>query len=183
MKVVIMLGSRNPKGQTARAADAILQGVTQAGSQCETVFLPQLKLERCRQCEDNGWGICKTEGRCVIEDDFASLVDKIRAADAAIFATPVYIHDLSESMHAFLNRLYRICRHEAGRDKIDGKTAIGICVAGGSGNGAPACAVRLEKVLAFCSLQAVEMIPIRRQNLDMKMAVLRETGKWLATGA
>ncbi len=183
MNVVILLGSRNPKGQTARAADAFLQGLTREGSEGEAIFLPQMKIERCRQCEDNGWGICRTEGRCVIEDDFAMLVDKIRKADAVVFANPVYFHDLSESLRAFLDRLRRICRwHETGKIGIEGKVAIGICVAGGSGNGAPACAVSLEKVLIFCDFKVIDVIPVRRQNLEMKLSTLRDTGAWLATG-
>ena len=83
----------------------------------------------------------------MIDDDFASLVERIRSSDAAVFATPVYFSDLSESMRAFLDRLRRICRHESGRAGIEGTPAVGICVAGGGGGGAPACVVALEKVL------------------------------------
>jgi multimeric flavodoxin WrbA len=180
MKVVAILGSRNREGQTARAAEALLQGAVSEGSQSERVFLPELKIERCRQCEDNGWGICRTEGRCVIEDDFATLVERIRNADAAIFATPVYFSDLSESMRAFLDRLRRTCMHEAGKVGVEGKTAIGICVAGGGGGGAPACAVSLEKVLRTCGFDLVDIVPVRRQNLEMKVAALEAAGKWLA---
>ncbi|HIE27224.1 TPA: flavodoxin family protein [Candidatus Poribacteria bacterium] len=181
MKVLIVLGSRNPQGQTARAADALLQGVTDEGSQGERVFLPKMKIESCRQCEDSGWGICRTEGKCVIEDDFAAIVGQIRDADAVVFANPVYFSDLSESMRAFTDRLRRTCMHEAGRDKIADKPAIGICVAGGGGGGAPACAVSLEKVLQRCGFDVVDMIPARRQNLDMKVNILEITGKWLTT--
>jgi len=183
MKALIILGSRNPEGQTARAAEALLQGMTSEGSQCEQFFLPQMEIERCRQCEDNGWGICRTEGQCVIKDDFALLVGKIKDADAVVFATPVYFSDLSESMRAFLDRLRRTCMHESGKDGIGGKKAIGICVAGGGGGGAPACAVSLEKIISRCGFDVVDMAPVRRQNLDMKLTILKTTGKWLATSA
>jgi len=119
----------------------------------------------------------------VIEDDFASLVDRIKNADAVIFATPVYFGDLSESLRAFLDRLRRICMHECGKDGISGKPAIGICVAGGGGGGAPECTVSLGKVLRTCGFDVVDMIPARRQNLDMKLDILRATAKWLATWA
>ncbi|MFQ6044025.1 MAG: flavodoxin family protein [Candidatus Poribacteria bacterium] len=181
MKILIVLGNRNPQGQTARAADALLQGVTSEGGQGERVFLPKMNIESCRQCEDSGWGICRTEGKCVIEDDFATIVGKIRDADAVVFANPVYFSDLSESMRAFTDRLRRTCMHAAGKDGIAGKPAIGVCVAGGGGGGAPACAVSLEKVLQRCGFDVVDMIPARRQNLDMKVAVLKTTGKWLTT--
>ena len=102
MKVVFILGSRNPQGQTARAAEAVLRGVRESGGHTETFLLPEKNIERCRQCGDDGWGTCRTEGRCVIEDDFAALVQQIIDADAAVFATPVYSSDLSESLRAFL---------------------------------------------------------------------------------
>jgi len=180
MKVMIVLGSRNPQGQTARAADALLQGVIDGGGQGERVFLPQMAIERCRQCEDNGWGICRSEGRCTIEDDFAALVARIREADAVILATPVYFSDLSESLRAFTDRLRRTCMHPTGKAGIEGKPAIGICVAGGGGGGAPPCAVSLERVASRCGFDVVDMVPARRQNLDMKVEVLRATGRWLA---
>ena len=180
MQTMVILGSRNPDGQTAKAADALFQGMADKGAQGEKFFLPEMSVERCRQCDDRGWGICRTEGRCVIEDDFASLVDKMKNADAVVFATPVYFSDLSESIRAFLDRLRRTCMNEAGKNGISGKLAVGICVAGGGGGGAPSCAVSLEKVLRTCGFDVVDLIPVRRQNLEMKLDVLKTTGEWLA---
>ncbi|NQT93778.1 MAG: flavodoxin family protein [Lentisphaerae bacterium] len=139
-------------------------------------FLPQLGIERCRQCDNDGWGLCRGEGRCIIDDDFADVADKIRAADIAVFATPVYFSDLSESLRAFLDRLRRTCIHEAGRPGIEGTKAVGVCVAGGGGGGAPACCDSLEKVLATCGLDVIDMIPVRRQNLAAKLSILEQTG-------
>ncbi len=177
MKVIAILGSRNSKGQTARACDALLEG---ARADAERVFLPELRIERCRQCDPNGWGLCRSDGRCVIEDDFPALVEKLRGADRAVFANPVYFGDLSESLRAFLDRLRRIGRHENGKAGITGKPAIGICVAGGGGGGAPACVASLEKVLATCGFDVVDMVPVRRQNLDMKCEALKVVGRWFA---
>ena len=159
MKVLIISGSRNPQGQTARAAEVFLSGVIGEGSQGELIFLPPMHIERCRQCDDNGWGICRTEGRCVIEDDFAALVEKVKSADAVAFATPVYYSDLSESLRAFLDRLRRTCITDAGKPGICGKQAVGICVAGGGGGGAPVCAANLERILQTCGFDVVDMIP------------------------
>jgi len=180
MSLLVISGSRNPQGQTARAADALLAGAAEAGATGEQVFLPKLSIERCRQCDDAGWGICRTQGKCVIDDDFASIVDKIEAADAVAFANPVYFGDLSESLRAFLDRLRRTCMSESGKGRIAGKKAVGICVAGGGGGGAPNCALSLEKVLSICGFDVVDMVPARRQNLEMKRDVLRVVGKWLA---
>lgn len=183
MKVIVILGSRNPDGQTARAAAALAEGVQAAGGETETVFLPTLHMEHCHQCNPQGWGACRAEGYCGgAKDDFATVVAKIRDADAAVFATPVYWSDLSESMRAFTDRLRRICTHDNGKVGIAGKPAVGICVAGGGGGGAPHCTVSLERVLATCGFNLLDLVPVRRQNLGFKVGVLRETGRWLATG-
>ena len=47
MKILMLSGSRNPEGQTARAANGILTGVTQAGGDVESIFLPTLEIKNC----------------------------------------------------------------------------------------------------------------------------------------
>ena len=184
MKVMMILGSRNLQGQTARAAEAIRQGMEAAGSEVEVVFLPKLHLDHCHQCQDSGWGRCAWDTACGgADDDFMPLVEKLKAADAVVFATPVYWGDLSESLRAFLDRLRRISWHAPDTRLFAGKKAIGICVAGGGGGGAPTCTVSLENVLSTCGFDLVDLIPVRRQNLQFKLGILRETGKWLAAGA
>jgi hypothetical protein len=38
----------------------------------------------------------------------------------------------------------------------------------------------LEKVLSTCGFAVFDMVPVRRQNLDLKLQVLEATGRWLA---
>jgi multimeric flavodoxin WrbA len=167
----------NIGSESAWAADTD-QGVEVGTVQ---VHLPTMAVERCRQCDEKGWGLCRSEGRCVIEDDFAEVVSKIRQAEAVVFATPVYFGSLSESMRAFTDRLRRVCWHSKDNSGIDGKRAVGVCVAGGGGGGAPTCTVDLEKTLRTSGFDLVDVVPVRRQNLDLKKDVLRITGKWLAS--
>jgi len=182
MKVILISGSRNPDGQTAKAAKAFLDGMGDAGAESELIFLPPMNIERCRQCENDGWGICRSEGRCIIEDDLAFIATKLKAADAVIFATPVYWSDLSESLQTFLHRLRRTCVHDDGRAGIEGKPAVGICVAGGGGGGAPECTTRMEWILRTSGFDVVDLIPVRRQNLEAKLDVLRSADKGMVDG-
>jgi NAD(P)H-dependent FMN reductase len=191
MQILILSGSRNRRGKTARAINAIRKGITDAGGNSECLFLTELKLERCRQCEKDGWGICRSEGRCIIEDDFPSIVEKIQSADLVVFANPVYFGDLSESMKGFLDRFRRTRfprlmaagRGGPGMPPMGqpGTPAIGLCYAGGSGNGTTSCCASLERTLQTCGFDVVDMIPARRQNLEAKLPMLELTGKWLAT--
>ena len=195
MQILMLSGSRNRKGRTARAIEAIGKGVAKAGGSSEFIFLPELNIERCRQCDKEGWGICKSENRCIIEDDFDLIVAKLSIADAVVFASPVYFYDLSESMRSFLDRLRRITpRPDPGPRRVfpmpgvsplmppPGSTpAVGVCMAGGGGGGAPYCCVILERFLPECGFDVVDMIPVRRQNFEFKLPILGLTGEWLAT--
>jgi len=183
MKALLISGSRNPSGQTARAAQAVLTGYERAGGESQAYYLPTLDIERCRQCDDSGWGTCRTEGHCCIDDDMDMLVREIAAADAVVFATPVYYGDLSESMRAFTDRLRRCATHMPEPLSIKGKVAVGVCVAGGGGGGAPNCCVSLKNVLTRCGLDMLDMVPVRRQNLDAKSERLALLGEWLAAQA
>ena len=186
MQILILSGSRNRNGQTARAIQAITKGISEAGGQSETLFLPELSLERCRQCDPDGWGLCRHEGRCVIEDDFSSATDKVKAADVVVFANPVYFGDLSDSMKCFLDRIRRVVFFKMisggrGASSEFAKPVIGYCYAGGSGNGTTSCSANLERILQTCGFDVVDMINARRQNLDAKIPMLELTGRWLVT--
>ena len=89
MRVLAIQASPNNEGLTATCARHALQGAQQAGADSELVNLCDLEIERCRQCEA-GWGICRREGNCIIEDDFQALREKLWAADALILSVPVY---------------------------------------------------------------------------------------------
>ncbi len=184
MQILMLSGSRNREGRTARIIEAIGKGVAKAGGNSESIFLTELDIERCRQCEKDGWGICRREERCIIEDDFDTVFAKIKAADAVVFATPVYFGDLTESMRAFLERLRRISRRPGTPPPASlpgGTPAIGVCLAGGGGGNAPSCCVSLERLIQACRFDVVDMIPVRRQNLEFKLPILELTGEWLVT--
>lgn len=173
-------GSRNPEGRTAHCCNAIAKGLTKAGASSELVFLPTMNLERCRQCDPDGWGICRREGRCIIDDDFATLVDKLKEADIAVFANPVYFRDLTENMRGFLDRVRRLNFMQSSRP-FNGKPAMGLCMAGGGGGGASSACYNLETILQMCGFDVIDMWAVRRQNIEIKLPMLEMIGSWLAT--
>jgi NAD(P)H-dependent FMN reductase len=190
MQILIISGSRNRQGQTAEAINAIREGIAKAGGNSECSFLTELSLELCRQCDSDGWGICQSEGRCIIEDDFVSIVERVESSDLIVFATPVYFGDLSESMRGFLDRFRRtrFTRPPAAPGVPGpipfgggGTPAIGLCYAGGSGFGTISCCANLERILQISGFDVVDMIPVRRQNLEVKLPMLELVGKWLVT--
>jgi NAD(P)H-dependent FMN reductase len=190
MKTLVVSGSRNPEGRTALLIKALCKGVESGGGETEVLYLPNMDIEACRQCNEDGWGICRDSDKCIVEDDFSSIVSKINSADVTVFANPVYFGDLSESMKVFLDRLRRV-KTTIPRKPVpkmpgpfnndEGPVAVGVCYAGGSGNGTTSCCMNLERILMFCGFDVVDMIPARRENLDNKLIIVEQTGKWLAT--
>jgi multimeric flavodoxin WrbA len=189
LKALVLLGSKNQEGRTAAAARAVVKGIEAAGGETETLFLTALNIKLCQQCEQDGWGQCRREGTCILKDDFAGVVEKLRASDVIVFANPVYFGDLCESMAAFLGRYRRINFMKMmpvgpGRGLTTaerGPSAIAICYAGGSGNGTTSCAANMERIMQICGLDVVDVIPCRRQNLEAKLPMLELEGRWLAT--
>ena len=163
MKLLVLSGSRNRQGKTAQTINAIIKGTNEAGGSSECIFLPELTLERCRQCNNDGWGDCRNEGHCIIDNDFTSVVEKIETTDVVVFANPVYFGDLSESMWTFLRRFRRthFTSRPTTRIEKDGITAIGLCYAGGSGNGTTSCCANMGRILQQCKFDVIDMIPVR----------------------
>jgi multimeric flavodoxin WrbA len=180
MKILCISGSKNHEGRTALAIDTIRKGAEKAGAETEGVFLTDLNVESCRQCDDDGWGVCRREGYCIIKDDFESLVEKIGESDVVVFTTPVYFRDLSESMKRFLDRLRRVSAFRP-EPATKGVPAAGVTMAGGGGGGATQACLNLESTLQMCQFDVVDMIPLRRQNFEIKLPMLTLTGEWLAT--
>ena len=189
MQFLVISGSRNREGQTARAIHSICKGADNGGAVIEVIFLPELKLERCRQCDPDGNGLCTREGYCIIQDDFPDILEKMKAADLIVFASPVYFHDLTESMKSFLDRYRRVRFHRViargGLRAPSGGSGTPVavyCYAGGmSGDGGVSCAANMNGILQMCGFDVVDIFLARRQNLEMKMPMLEKTGEWLAT--
>jgi multimeric flavodoxin WrbA len=158
---------------------AVLDGVEEAGAETETVHLADLDIERCRMCDERGWGQCRREGACVIEDDFAGVVAGLEAADGFIFATPVYFGDLSESARAFTDRLRRISTGKPDRNFLGDLPTVGIAAAGGSGGGTTSCMASMEKVLGTPGCFVVDLIPVARRNRHYKAEVMKAAGRGL----
>jgi len=178
MKVVAVQSSPNLDGLTSGLVQAVLRGLEARGGETELIHLNKLDIKPCIAC-DNGWGKCRKEGICILEDDFQKLREKISKSDALIFATPVYWHDLSESAKIFLDRLRRC---ETGRDfkTFTGKKAIGIASAGGSGRGAVRALYNLEDYIRRLGFDIFDLVPVTRFSKDHKLEMLERAGKRLA---
>lgn len=120
MKFTIFNGSpRGKKGNTHFIVKEFSKGVEQAGAEVENIFLVKKKIRPCRGCL-TCW--IKTPGICVINDDMAELIQKFDESDIVVFATPVYVDNVTGIMKNFMDRLV------AGADPHFEKDEGGECV-------------------------------------------------------
>ena len=178
MKILAIQSSPNTEGLTFKAANAILRGSHAEGAEVELIDLNQIVIRPCIAC-DGGWGQCRREGTCILDDEFQMLRDKIHEADATIFATPVYWGDLSESMKLFLDR-FRRCEVKGEFKNLNGKIAIGIASAGGTGNGCVKCLLHLEDYIRRVGFTVFDLITITQASKEHKLEMLDKAGHRLA---
>ena len=57
------------------------------------------------------------EGRCVLQDDMAQLLEQYEWAQVLVLATPVYFYGISAQMKTFIDRTYPIWQH-LGRKEV-----------------------------------------------------------------
>ena len=106
--VLILKGSPRQAGNSATLAEQVAAGAKEAGGQVETVYLHELDIEPCDACD-----ICqKGDIDCVIEDDMQELYPKVRAADAVVYASPIYWFSVSAQLKLFIDRCYAMADGE-----------------------------------------------------------------------
>lgn len=176
---VIISSSPNGDGLTAACANAALKGVNDAGSKSVYFDLCKMELESCRQCE-NGWGQCRREHTCIIEDDLAHLQEALKSADGVVIISPVYYGELSESAKAAFDRLRR-CESTLGEmSALAGKPAIMVAAAGGSGGGITTCLLSMERLAQHMKAQVQDLIGITQRSRSYRIDDIRAAVKNMA---
>jgi NAD(P)H-dependent FMN reductase len=100
MNVLAFNGSPRRNGNTSLLLAELLRGVRDAGGQAEVLVAQELNLTYCTGCLR-----CNVLRRCALRgDDWQTLSEKILAADALVFASPVYFHHLTAPLKKIIDR-------------------------------------------------------------------------------
>ena len=104
-KLLIINGSPRKKGCDAAVCDEISKMLEGHGYESETVWAYDLGIGGCKACM-----ACKSTQRCVQKDCMNDILDKIKNADALVFATPVYFHAETGPFKTFIDRMYPLMK-------------------------------------------------------------------------
>lgn len=178
MKVVVMQASPNEDGLTAVMAKEAMTGAQAAGAETDLIHLRKLQFGACLACED-GWGKCRRESLCIIEDDLENVRGAIASADAIVLSTPVYFGDVAEVVKNFFDRLRRCERAGPEDPRLEGRWMLGIAAAGGGGGGGPTCLVGMERYCAHLGLPIFDTMIVTRRSRDYMTPAARQAGERL----
>ena len=104
--VAINASHRGDKGLTRVFIDGIFHGAAQAGADCQVITLAKLEINRCLSCYR-----CQTDQShltCVYNDrdDVRMVFDHMASADMILFATPVYLMNMTGLLKDLIDRMY-----------------------------------------------------------------------------
>ncbi|GMO46535.1 MAG: flavodoxin family protein [Termitinemataceae bacterium] len=102
MKVIVFNGSPHKNGTCARGIAELVGELKKALIEVEQIEVGALTISGCKGC-----GGCVGKGHCVIKDDIVNeCIDKARAADGMIIASPVYYGSIAGAFKCFLDRFF-----------------------------------------------------------------------------
>lgn len=101
MKVLMINGSPNAKGNTAIALDEMKKIFDSEGVEVDYVQVGNKPIRGCIGCRQ-----CKSKGKCIFNDDVNVVAKKFEVADGIVIGTPVYYSSPNGTLISFLDRLF-----------------------------------------------------------------------------
>ena len=137
MKILILNGSpKCEKSDTLHMAKAFARGINGGtDGDISVIHTAEKRIEYCTGCF-----ICKRTGECMIEDDMAEILSRIKQSDTVIFSFPVYCHSMPAALKVVVERTMPLSHekivnenghyHHASRDGAKKPRFVMICGSG-----------------------------------------------------
>ena len=101
MKILALQGSPRPKKYTQMVLEKFLEGAASKGAEWEIIHLANKRIHPCIGCYTCWY---KTPGVCIHKDDVPDLLEKLKACNVEVWATPLYHYGMTAYMKLFLER-------------------------------------------------------------------------------
>jgi multimeric flavodoxin WrbA len=121
MKVVCLLGSPRPKGNSATVATKFMETAESLGAQTQTFLLNKLDYKGCQACY-----ACKTKREdCALDDGLKPVLDAVKDCDILVMATPIYYGEVSSQTKAFIDRTFSYVKPDFLTNPVPARLAPG----------------------------------------------------------
>jgi len=120
MKIVAVLGSPRPQGNSAGLARQFLAAALELGAEVQEYQLNTLNFRGCQGCRT-----CKSDSEaCRLEDDLTPILAAIKESDVLVLASPGYYGDLIGQLKCFFDRTYSFFNPDFSSRLPAGKPAV-----------------------------------------------------------
>jgi len=143
--VLGIVGSPRRGANTETLIDQVLKGAEEAGAVTEKLLLSETNIQPCRACN-----ACQNTGKCVIDDDFASTLEKMKQSRVWVLGTPVYWWGPTAQMKAFIDGWYGV-----DRALFRGKEIILAVSSGGGSSYAQLTLEMLESIVPYLGMKHI----------------------------
>ena len=99
-KVLIISTSLRGNSNSDILARECEKGARDAGLDVEYVSLKEKEIKYCIGCLS-----CQKTNKCVLNDDVADIMAKVKEAEVIVYATPIYYYEMSGQMKTLIDRL------------------------------------------------------------------------------
>ncbi len=140
MKVLLINGSPNAKGNTALALGEMEAVFRAEGIETELIHVGNKAVRGCIGCRK-----CRQTGKCVFDDIVNETAPKFAECDGIVVGSPVYYASANATLVAFLTRLF----YSTGFDKT---MKVGAAVAAARRGGLTATYDELNKFFAISGM-------------------------------
>ena len=173
--VLGLVGSPNREGRTNHLVTVALEAAQRAGAATELVQMADHVVTACKDCLP--W-VCQNNLKCTYEDaGFEYLSEKVLNCGALVLGTPVYWWDTSGMVKYFILKMFRVYARSA---PLHGLPAVGIGIAGGTGNGLVSGLRPIYHFFQMMQMRALAPVPATRFNFSAALGRARELGGQLA---
>ena len=174
--VLGLVGSPNREGRTFHTVSAALKGAAKAGAETELVQLADHVVAACKDCQP--W-TCMDELKCDYSDAaFEYLAGKLLNCGALVLGTPIYWWDTSAMLRLLILKMFRVFARSG---LLAGLPAVGIGVAGGTGNGLVSGLRPLYHFFCMLQMRALDPVPVTRFDWEWAISQAEERGGALAS--
>ncbi len=101
MKILGIVGSPRPGGNTEIMVEEVLATARKAGAETDIFLVAGKTINGCDAC-----GACAQTGKCKIKDDMQTLYEKMDRADGIVFGSPVYFNYVTAQAKAIIDRTF-----------------------------------------------------------------------------
>lgn len=104
MNVVVITGSPHRDGTSALMAREFIRGAEKAGHAVYRFDAALKEVHPCIGCDKCGCG----KHPCVFSDDMEELYGKLKEAEAVVYCSPLYYHNVSAQLKTVIDRYHGI---------------------------------------------------------------------------